>query len=240
MGQFSVVFTVSGSAGCRPSSHSCCRRCCCRFTPIAIAVPSASAAAPLVVVVPATTAPVTVAPATATAASIVAASVVVAAAPPSAVPPADGLSLLAIHAGRLSSSRLAAALANVDAPWLVAAGVSAITAAAPTVGPLRVAVGPELPAIHTGRLFVPRPRPAGLLAMSTSAPITTPGAAAAASPLAVIAPFVPAATPRAAAAADVPVATHAAPAGVVPVAPPAPLAAPAAFASAVVACVRVG
>jgi len=156
MGQFSVVFTVSGSAGCRPSSHSCCRRCCCRFTPLAIAVPTASAAAPLAVVVPADSAPVTVAPATATAASIVAASVVVAAAPPSAVPPADSLSLLAIHAGRLSASRLAAALANVNAPWLVAAGVSAITAAAPAVGPMRVAVGPELPAIHADSRFTNR------------------------------------------------------------------------------------
>ena len=130
--------------------------------------------------------------------------------------------------------------AHVGAPWLVAAGVSAVTAAAPAVGPLCIAVGPELPAIHAGRLLVPRPRPAGLLAVPTSVPNATSGAAATASPLAVIAPFIPSATPRAAAAASVPVSTHAAPADVAPVAPPAPLAAPAAFASAVVACVRVG
>jgi hypothetical protein len=120
----------------------------------------------LAVVVSAATAPVTVAPATAIAASIVAASVVVAAASPSAVPSADGPSLLAIHSGRLSMSRLAAALANVNAPWLVAAGVSTITATASAVGPLCVAVGPELPATHAsdildvgilGYVHVPRP-----------------------------------------------------------------------------------
>ena len=56
--------------------------------------------------------------------------------------------------------------ANVNAPWLVAAGVSAITATASAVGPLCVAVGPELPATHAadildvgilGYVHVPRP-----------------------------------------------------------------------------------
>ena len=132
---------------------------------------------------------------------------------------------------------------------LVAIGVATAAAAAPTVGLLPEAVGPESPAIPAEILLAPCSRPAFLLAVPTSALVATPRAAVAASPPPAVAPPVQAAIPHAAAPAAIPprdaaltpaAATISFAAVVGPVAPPASPAAPAVLASVYAAYARAG
>jgi len=111
-----------------------------------------------------------------------------------------------IHAGWLFTSRLAVAPAHVDDALFVAIGGATAASTAPTAGLLLVAAGPKPPAIHVDKFLVPRPRPAVLLAVPTSASLGTPRAAVAASPPPAVTPPVQAAIPRVVADAAAPVA----------------------------------